>query len=65
MERVKATVAAVAGHAVRVGGAAVAVVVVVVARVCEAAAWGLQHFLAGGISMWISSVPVVGWWVGT
>ena len=61
----KATVAAVGGHAVRVGGAAVAVVEVVVARVCEVAAWEPQHFLAVGISMWFSSVPVVGRWVGT
>ena len=61
----KATLAAVAGHAVKVGGAAVAVVVSVVARVCEVAAWGPQHFLAVGISMWFSSVPVVGRWVGT
>ena len=61
----KAAVAAIAGHAVRVGGAAVAVVAVVVARVREVTAWGPQHFLAVGISMWFSSVPVVGRWVGT
>ena len=65
VESVKATVAAIAGHAVKVGGAAVAVVEVVVARVCEIAAWGPQHFLAVGISMWFSSVPVVERWVGT
>ena len=59
MERVKATVAAIAGHAVTVGGAAVAVVEVVVARVYEVAARGPQHFLAVGISMWFSNVPVV------
>ena len=65
VERVKATVAAIAGHAVGVGGAAVAVVEVVVVRVCEFAAWGPQHFLAVGISMWSSNVPVGGRWVGT
>ena len=63
--RVKATVAAVAWHAVSVGGAAVAVVAVMVARACEVAAWGPQHFLDVGISMWFSSVPVVERWVGT
>ena len=47
------------------GGAAVAAVVVVAARMCEVAAWGPQHFLAVGLSMWSSNVPVVGRWVGT
>ena len=61
----KATIAAIAGHAVKVGGAAVAVVEVVVARVREVAAWGPQHFLAVGIWLWSSNVPVVGRWVGT
>ena len=33
--------------------------------VCEVAAWGPQHFLAVGISMWSSNVPVVKRRVGT
>ena len=56
---VKATVVATVGHAVRVGGAAAAVVVEAFARVCVAAAWRARHALAVGISTWFSSAPVV------